>query len=351
MFRLALLVASAPCLLHVQARTVPEVAPPPVPGCAQAGQDGTLVLCLNGPPHALHTVGGDPGGTWLDGFAQPHAAVFTPGVDLPGCYRYIVTGTSPCANDTAFLCISTDTPPDAGTDRSFSFCGSGPPFTLSTGGAPGGTWIGPDGLPTDPVFDPAVDANGCYTYRLPAQDACPEQLAHVCITVSQSPNAGLDTAVTLCANNDPVDLSTFLVNADAGGIWTGPDNIPVSGIFDPEAGIPGCYTYTVVAPAPCPNSSAVVCVSVLPCSVGLEEQGITLHTGGGDALHPIVSLVLPAQPLTWDLLDAAGRMVQHGTLHGTGQQQLMVDLTPCAAGIYTLRAMSGAKSGYLRLVR
>lgn len=75
-----------------------------------AGQDGLLELCADGPVTPLFPLlGGTPdaGGTWTDPGAQAHASVIDPATDISGTYLYVVHGIGSCIHlvDTAEVAV------------------------------------------------------------------------------------------------------------------------------------------------------------------------------------------------------------------------------------------------------
>ena len=71
------------------------------------GADTTIMVCDSDPPFLMFdTLGGMPqsGGMWTFNGA-PHSPVFVPGVDSAGCYQYSITGTAPCTDSSATLCV------------------------------------------------------------------------------------------------------------------------------------------------------------------------------------------------------------------------------------------------------
>ncbi len=79
---------------------------------ADAGADGALAVCANAAPELLiAALGGSPqtGGSWT-GPSTVSGGAYDPSNMDPGAYRYIVTGTAPCPNDTGFVTVSEPQP-------------------------------------------------------------------------------------------------------------------------------------------------------------------------------------------------------------------------------------------------
>ena len=237
----------------------------------QAGVSGVLQLCDDGGQVSLFDgLSGtlDAGGVWTDPAGETHATVIDPLADPAGTYTYTVTsGTCPAAVSTVDVIIFNA--PDAGENASTTLCTSSDPILLLAllGGTPdpNGSWTGPDGMPTGPVFDPQDDVPGVYTYIVIGNAACLEAQSLVTINVNVAADAGTDGTLTICSNDAPVDLFGQLGGAPQNtGTWTGPDGTPFNGIFDPAVHQTGTYSYTVAPGAPCPPATALVQVELLP---------------------------------------------------------------------------------------
>jgi gliding motility-associated-like protein len=166
--------------------------------------------------------------------------------DAPGWQAEVITG------------------PDAGASASLTLCGNQPAFLLfdALGGDPdvGGAWTGPLG-PHAPLYDPATDPGGAYTYTVIDGSLCRDS-ASVTITNVAAPDPGEDGVLLLCNVGPPVQLINSLGGSpSAGGSWTGPSG-PHDGSFDPTADAAGIYTYSVGGNAPCPNAAATVTVAL-----------------------------------------------------------------------------------------
>jgi hypothetical protein len=75
-----------------------------------AGTDADLTVCSTAAPvDLLSALGGSPdaGGTWTFNSA-PVMGFFNPATDSAGCFAYTVVGISPCANDTALVCVQVE---------------------------------------------------------------------------------------------------------------------------------------------------------------------------------------------------------------------------------------------------
>ena len=113
------------------------------------------------------------------------------------------------------------------------------------------------------TFQPANSQPGVYAYVLPAIGSCPGDSSSLDISVSQAAQAGTGGDTTLCSSGAPFPLSLMLSGPyDLGGLWTGPGGAPSNGVLDPAVAASGTYSYTVAAPAPCPDAVATVEVTL-----------------------------------------------------------------------------------------
>ncbi|MFZ1664627.1 MAG: HYR domain-containing protein [Flavobacteriales bacterium] len=221
-----------------------------------AGNDTTVTLCENGTPLNLETmlVNSSGNGTWLNGFN----GTYDPATNNPGAYGYRVPGNAQCPADTAYVLITEQPAPNAGTSISLTACSIGSPFPLIDNlGAtdPGGVWTDSNGNTFNGLFDPDT-SNGAYTfnYTVTGTAPCASAQATVTVTVVSAFDAGADTSVTACSNGTPINLFSALPGADPNGTWDSG-----TGVYDPITDAPGAFTYTVGG-GQCPAVSATVTV-------------------------------------------------------------------------------------------
>ncbi len=260
-----------------------------------AGTNANVVRCSNDTPFGLFgQLGGTPnaGGTW-SGPNGPHSGTFTPGVDTPGPYTYTVVGLSPCANATAVVNVSVVTAPNAGTNGSSTVCSNNAPFALIgiLGGTPDatGSWSGPAGV-SNGTFTPGTSAEGVYTYTVIGTAPCANATATVTVTVVPAPVAGTNGSLTICSDQGPVGLFTFLGGSpQSGGTWTRPNGQPHSGTYLPSSEVGGVYTYTVIGTSPCANASAAVQVNrVIAPNAGVNGTITVCSTNAPFALISVL---------------------------------------------------------------
>ncbi len=259
-----------------------------VTAAPDAGDAGAITFCSNGASADLFlSLQGTPqsGGSWTGPGGAAHPAVYNPAIDAPGVYTYTVVGLGVCPNDQAVVVVSENPAPFAGLDNALAVCSTAPNFPLITGlaGSPqtGGTWTGPGALPHGPVFAPAVDGSGVYTYTVAGLAPCASDVALLTITVTQAPDAGEDSTLSVCSSEPSVDLFPALGPlADTGGTWTDVNGTGAlnGSLLDPTLLTPGDYdfTYTVQGIGPCNADAATITVSI--------SQGGFPGIGGTDTI-------------------------------------------------------------------
>lgn len=298
-----------------------------------AGSNGALTVCSNDPGVDLLTVlGGSPDatGSWtLNG--DPVGAMFTPGTSPAGAYLYTVSGTAPCPNASATVTVTVDALPNAGSNGTLTVCNNDGPVDLFTrlGGNPdtGGSWTF-NGASANATFTPGTSQPGVYTYTVAGTPPCPNAAATVTVTVNRLPVAGSNGSLTVCSNDDPLDLFTLLGGTpDAGGVWTF-NGDPVGDTFTPGSSAPGLYTYTVSGTPPCPNATASVTMAVVQAPDAGEDRSITVCSD--DAPFNMLTQLggTPDAGGTWS--PGGSATFTPGTSTPGVYTYLMAGTTPCA---------------------
>ena len=253
----------APCANATATVTV-SVSPQP-----NAGSDAVTSLCNTAEPVDLFSLlGGSPatGGTWTGPNGSVVPTMLNPSTATNGIYTYTVTSIAPCTDDQATVDITIVPEPIPGTNGSVTLCETNSPIDLFTelNGTPdpGGNWQGPNG-PLVGMFNPSTGSTGTYTYTVNAPTPCIAQTADVIVTVIEQPDPGIDAVLSVCTSSlTPADLSTSLGGTpDAGGIWTAPDGQVHPSTYTPGSDVPGVYTYSLTALAPCTNVSSTITIT------------------------------------------------------------------------------------------
>lgn len=300
-------VAGAPPCVNATATVTVTVNPSP-----NAGSNGALAICSNGPPTALiNSLGGAPsaGGTW-SGPAGPMNGTYDPAFDASGVYTYTVAGAAPCPNSSASVTVTENQLPSAGSNASASLCSTSPatPLTNLLGGAPdpGGTWTDPSGAAVGGTLTPSsLPPSGNYTYTVQGTAPCPNASAQVNLTLNTQLSAGTSNVLNLCAASAPIDLFASLGGTpDPGGTWNGPNGAVGNTTFTPGVSTPGVYTYSVTSLPPCANSTATVTVNVS----ALPNAGVSanLDACSTSAPAPIFTALGPSAQVGGTWTDPSG---------------------------------------------
>ncbi|MCB0767011.1 MAG: hypothetical protein KDB95_07350 [Flavobacteriales bacterium] len=241
-----------------------------------AGMDGSVTLCSNGPAFALITaLGGSPqpGGIWSDPNATGALTgpVLQPALLSAGTYLFFYSVEESGCTDQATVTVTLDAAPNAGTNAVITVCSTDPPFNLyqELGGMPnvGGAWTAPIGIAMSGVFDPAVDPPGVYVYTVVGVPPCMNATSTLVITVAQAPNAGIDGSASYCLTDAPFVLLDQLGGSPSpGGTWTF-NGVAHGAAFFPGTDVPGEYVYTLPGSSPCGNATSSVMVTLNSCIV------------------------------------------------------------------------------------
>ncbi len=150
------------------------------------------------------------------------------------------------------------------------------------------------------VADTNNGGSGCYgdpyiitrTYTL--RDACNNTTDLIQLITAESiiaPNAGIDTATTLCYTDEYIDLFSLIEGTpDIGGTWF-PELESGTNIFDPKVDFAGDYIYTVVGDCICADAFSTLSVSIneAPIITNIEvndcaeENSIIIYAEGANS--------------------------------------------------------------------
>ena len=263
---------------------------------AYAGCDATRNACSNEPPFLLFsalTCNPDNNGAWLTPSLAPlPTGIFTPGVSVPGDYRYVVAGTAPCANDTSIVSVFVNDAPDAGCPGLASLCASpnAPPVSLfsflNCSPNPVGTWTGPGPLNPPGFFTPGVSVPGVYTYTV--TNGCGSASSTATVAVGTPGNAGCNASVQLCSDTSAFAMFPLLgCGPTPGGTWRGPlpQTTVVDGVFTPGTSVPGTYEYAVAGTGSCPMATANLTITITAFKeAGSNNSLSTCRTAGPSTL-------------------------------------------------------------------
>ena len=274
---------TAPCANAQSTVSVTVIAPP------NPGTNGTITLCSNAASVDLFTLlGGSPqsGGAWTRPNGTAHSGTYQPASDAGGNYTYTVQGNAPCAALSAVVQVNRVIAPNAGVNGTITVCSTNSPFLLINvlGGTPNGSgsWIDPSLGPMNGTFSPGTSAPGTYAYIVPGTAPCVNDTGFVTVVVNTAPNAGVNSAITVCSSEGTFPLVDQLGGTpDSGGTWTRPNGTAHTGTFTPGTSVPGGYTYTVPGQTPCVAATAVVVVNVNQQPVAGSNNSFTRCSTSG----------------------------------------------------------------------
>ncbi|WP_100614112.1 gliding motility-associated C-terminal domain-containing protein [Confluentibacter citreus] len=217
-------------------------------------------------------------GTWTDASnATISNLIDITGFTVAGSpYSFNYTIDNGTCSNTETITITVQPAPESGIANAPEvFCEGDVPanfnlFDLLTDEDQTGTWyVGTDNLGAiiaNPVDLSAYTANTYnFTYDVDAIGSCDDILVTVSVIINPLPNTGTPIAAVFCENdltaNSPLDLFGQLTGEDLGGTWTDDDTTgALSGSnVDLTLLTIGSYnfTYTIVDPNNCTNSSTV----------------------------------------------------------------------------------------------
>ncbi|HRD54058.1 MAG TPA: gliding motility-associated C-terminal domain-containing protein, partial [Flavobacteriales bacterium] len=280
-----------PCGNDIAIITVTE------PTAPQAGGDASATFCSNGVLELVRShLGGisDAGGSWfyVTGGYSPHVEFFNPTSDQPGVYLYVVTGTAPCAADSAFLTINLNQATNAGQSATVQACITQTSLDLfpllGANAQSGGFWedVGGTGALMGSILDPSLAGNGAweFEYTVPGLPPCSVSVATITVEIGTGGSAGEDSIVTVCGNLAEFDLFNALGgNPVSGGTWSdgaGTGALGAGGILNPSllpVGAQYPFSYTITDPT-CGPVTAVVRVTAAPYPIAGSGASLTLCT-------------------------------------------------------------------------
>jgi hypothetical protein len=252
---------------------------------------------------------------------------------------------------------------NAGTGSSDSTCTTAGPVSLTnliTGNDPGGVWFDDNmsGGLTGSTVNPAVTGPGTFTFSYNVTDNCNiADTAQVTLVVVAGPNAGQNGSATVCSNDAPIDLASYLGTADPGGTWNDNNSSGAltGSIFSPQVAGTGTYnfTYTVAATSLlCNDDSALVVVNVQVCpaidpSVPLSFSIYPNPNQGNFRLEAPGSV---GQNLEIRVTDLAGRVVYREAVYNASGT-MSIDLGEVSRGMYIVELSDGEARTQGRLIK
>ncbi len=231
-----------------------------------SGNNGTISLCDNAATiNLFDQLGGTPDnfGIWSgpSTLTGGNLGTFDPTTLNTGVYTYSVTNGVCQSNSTVSVTINSSG--NSGIANTIDLCDNSGVVNLfnELGGTPDatGSWAGPSILTGGNlgIFDLNTMNAGVYTYTVGTATCFSS--SSVTVNVNPQGNAGVNSTLQVCDNNQPLNLYNKLGgNPDNNGTWSGPSLLTGGdlGTFDPGTMTSGLYTYTV-GNGNCQNSASV----------------------------------------------------------------------------------------------
>ncbi len=264
----------------------------------------------------------DTTGVWHfpNGDAMP-SSMIDPATAPSGTYQYLVPAIGNCPATSASVPVTITTAPDAGTNGSLSFCSNGAPGPLNAGlgGTPDptGTWT--TGVPPvlhGPVYNPATDPPGIYTYTVAGQGACGNASAVVLVSRTTAPFAGGDNTYTFCSSDGPFNMFDKLaMNPQSGGTWRRDGTPPTShgATYNPAVDSSGVFLYIRSGTGPCANDTAQLTVVEVPAPNA--GSSATLNACPTDTLVDLFAALGPDADSTGAWTDGANNPMPNGSFN------------------------------------
>ncbi len=258
-----------------------------------AGNDNNFIVCnsdVNNIVDLEELLGShDPVGYWINidnvnvDLSNAQSIDFS-GID-PDIYKfeYKIDESSSCPADSAMITVEVKKKIFAGNDKELTFCENGNLIINII------SELNPDTATLYIIEDidqtGAIDENsgaldisklniGEYNFNLITgdQDLCGTDTAILTITIVEAFQAGNDNFIEVCNDETNVELNSLLGTHDSGGIWIDMDNSGVDvqssdgtsvSFENIDQGVYR-YQYKISATGTCPESSAIITVTVNP---------------------------------------------------------------------------------------
>ncbi len=198
-------------------------------------------------------------------------------------FKYVIPENGTCDADSSYAKITTIQSPSAGHDTTLIFCeGSTEKIDLISQLQPdeGVDYIFKD-LNGTGALNSALgeidisllsESNVSYVFQLIVGEnhMCGADTSNLNIDIVKSKNAGSDYSLTICNDENDVDIENLLGAHDSGGIWINVDNADVDlqnpksvSFYNIAAGIYR-FEYKFEATSSCPEASAIIEIEVNP---------------------------------------------------------------------------------------
>lgn len=226
-----------------------------------------------------------------------------------------------------------------------------------------GTWeeTTPTGALSGNFFNATQAGVGTYTftYKVGAVDTCTEKVATVVLEVHRAPNAGEESGLIFCQDDDlssfiNFDLFTLLVGEDSNGTWSENGTNQISNTTDSTINIQEIYnnsgagtynfTYTVLpSHGVCPEDTSVVSITILGISGEfLIENQCTNNSIPFKIKHSNSENAALTYDVSYEVIDANNNVIHTdiatGLLMNTDANLSINSANTLPSGNYTIRA-------------
>ena len=233
---------------------------------ANPGLSATYLICETYEPFALTDVLAgtpEPNGQWFNSNQDPIDGNYYPDLQETELFTYMIDTVEGCPAVFSTLLVIENLLPNPGTDTEIAVCPGAVPFDLTSymEGQPdaGGTWYDDQFNQIAIPFNPADNDEGLYQYIVPGATPCPSQEAFLTLTYTDGIDAGVNSTLTVCENQNSISLTNSLDgNPSPGGYWLDEDGNEVDDIIQISAAPQQVYTYTVEAVGCQPETSELV---------------------------------------------------------------------------------------------
>lgn len=239
---------------------------------------------------------------WTNAAGNIVSSLFDPATDLSQTLTITSLSNNACPNFEAEAEITVNAPLFADQNYFVDVCITDTPFELdpflSNGEIGLGQWWNQLGAPVATPVPISIPGQYNFNYISNEIGACPDNVVTLELNVSDSINAGLDSAIEICGDDELFDLINLLSNnVDQSGQWFFESNALPSSVIDPALLNSGIYIYQLPANIGCPLDESEHSVTIRTPIVA--EAGIAPTICSGEAPVTIGSSSLPGVSYSW----------------------------------------------------
>lgn len=338
-----------------------------------AGEDISVTLSKIDPPKNLFTLLNIPGN--VEASVSPSLAsgtgMFDPIVDVAGEYTVTVHNEEGCEDDSAVVTVEIRNQSDEGQNcpivefTTQQFCeseGSGnnfyrPAVAHLSASVEGDAvvWYASEEA-TEPLATEELLIDGEDYFAGDASRTCMER-PRVVVSLSESPNAGATTQITVNSTDAPFDLldvynPSILGAPDEGGTFD-PPLASGTTIFDPSMDAAGTYTYTVRSTSDCPDDKSSCTITIIEeeetTAVASDANKVTMFPNPSKG-NINISLSKGVSPVSLRIFDLSGNTVR--TMELNSQLQLQnLDISGLRPSIYFAEVVTNQGKVVKRIIK